>query len=311
MSSPDYRLELERLAIQRGVLLNELAVARQAAELAPRPGHEIVPSSRPPEVITVDIARVDAQIEQTTKDLALARQDLNDLVKVDEERQRLESLVELAQNAAKIIDPDLPPTLNTEVQIAPGINTDQAFQAAETPNPLDAMLMMGALAAGVLTSKQQEIKVPEAPQPAERALEPSQQPAAPQERSLSETGIHELPGGATFQEQPAAILAMSQQVRMDVDPAIAAIDEKYEQKKQELDGKLATLQEKFDERHADKSADEKQALQAKLDQQFEALRAQLEQAQEQERQRALEAQAREQAERANAARDTRDDPFSR
>ncbi|MDP2867204.1 hypothetical protein [Methyloversatilis sp.] len=305
MSHPDYRLELERLAIQRGVLLNELAISRQAAELAPHPGHEIVPSSRVPEVITADIARVDAQIEQTTKDLVLARQELNDLVKVDEERQRLESFAVLAENAAKIIEPDLPPTLNTEVQIAPGINTDQAFQAAETPSPLDAMLMMGALAAGVLTSKQQEIKVPEAPQPAELALEPSQQPVAPQERSLSETGVHELPGGATFQEQPAAILAMSQQVRMDVAPAIAAIDEKYEQKKQELDGKLATLQEKFDERHADKSADEKLALQAKLDKQFEELRAQLEKAQEQERQRALDAQARQMADLARNRDDGR------
>lgn len=103
--------------------------------------------------------------------------------------------------------------------------------------------------------------------------------------------------------------------RVDLDPQLGktleAIDQTFAQKKQELDGKIATLQEKFDERHADKSADEKLALQAKLDQQFEALRAQIEKAQEQERQRALEAQAREQAERANAARDTRDDPFSR
>lgn len=103
--------------------------------------------------------------------------------------------------------------------------------------------------------------------------------------------------------------------RVDLDPQLGktleTIDQTFAQKKQELDGKLATLQEKFDERHADKSADEKLALQAKLDQQFEALRAQLEKAHEQERQRALEAQAREQAERANAARDTRDDPFSR
>lgn len=305
MSGPDYKLELERLAIQRGVLLNELAIARQAADLSPQPGHEIVPSSRAPEVITADIARVDTQIEHTTKDLALARQALNDLVKVDEERQRLENLAELAQNAAKIIEPDLPPTLNTEVQIAPGINTDQAFQAPETPNPLDAMLMMGALAAGVLTSKQQEIKVPEAPQPAEQALEPVPQPAAPQERSLSETGVYELPGGATFPDQSVAILAMSQQVRMDVDPAIAAIDEKYEQKKQELDGKLATLQEKFDERHADKNADEKLALQAKLDKQFEELRAQLEKAQEQERKRALDEQARQMADLARNRGDGR------
>ncbi|AOF80692.1 hypothetical protein BSY238_2104 [Methyloversatilis sp. RAC08] len=305
MSSPDYRLELERLAIQRGVLLNELAIARQAAELSPHSGHDIVPSSRAPEVITVEIARVDAQIEQTTKDLALARQELNDLVRIDDERKRIENFADLAQNAAKIIDPDLPPTLNTEVQIAPGINTDQAFQAAETPSPLDAMLMMGALAAGVLTSKQQEIQAPEAPQPAERALEPLPQPAAPQERSLAETGIYQLPGGAAFPEQPAAILAMSQQVRMDVDPAIAAIDEKYEQKKQELDGKLATLQEKFDERHADKSADEKQALQAKLDQQFDELRAQLEKAQEQERQRALDEQTRQMADLARNRDDGR------
>lgn len=305
MSSPDYRLELERLAIQRGVLLNELAIARQAAELSPHPGHDIVPSSRAPEVITADIARVDAQIEQTSKDLALARQELNELVRVDEERQRLEGYAMLAENAAKMIEPDLPPTLNTEVQTAPGIHTDQAFQAAETPSPLDAMLMMGALAAGVLTSKQQEVKVPEAPQPAELALEPSQQPGAPQERSLSETGTHELPGGATFPEQPAAIVAMSQQVRMDIDPAIAAIDEKYEQKKQELDGKLATLQEKFDERHADKSADEKQALQAKLDKQFDELRAQLEKAQEQERQRALDEQTRQMADLARNRDDGR------
>ncbi|OYW30229.1 MAG: hypothetical protein B7Z51_06640 [Methyloversatilis sp. 12-65-5] len=98
---------------------------------------------------------------------------------------------------------------------------------------------------------------------------------------------------------------MSQQVRMDVGPAIAAIDEKYEQKKQELDGKLATLQEKFDERHADKSADEKQALQAKLDQQFEALRAQFEQAQEQARQRALDEQARQMADLARNRDDGR------
>lgn len=103
--------------------------------------------------------------------------------------------------------------------------------------------------------------------------------------------------------------------RVDLDPQLGktleAIDQTFAQKKQELDGKLATLQEKFDERHADKGVDEKAALQAKLDKQFDELRAQLEKAHEQERQRALEAQAREQAERANAARDTRDDPFSR
>lgn len=103
--------------------------------------------------------------------------------------------------------------------------------------------------------------------------------------------------------------------RVDLDPALGqtllALDEKYEQKKQELDDKIAALQSKFDERHADKGADEKQELQAKLDKQFEDLRAQLEKAQEQERQRALEAQAREQADRANAVRDARDDTFGR
>ena len=40
-----------------------------------------------------------------------------------------------------------------------------------------------------------------------------------------------------------------------------------------IDGKLATLQQKFDERHADASADERQALQARLDKQFDELRA--------------------------------------
>lgn len=70
----------------------------------------------------------------------------------------------------------------------------------------------------------------------------------------------------------------------------------------------AALQSKFDQRHADKSADEKKALQARLDKQFDDFRAQLEKARELERQRVLEAQAREQAERTNAARD---DPFSR
>ena len=103
--------------------------------------------------------------------------------------------------------------------------------------------------------------------------------------------------------------------RVDLDPQLGktleAIDQTFAQKKQELDGKLATLQEKFDERHADKGVDEKAALQAKLDKQFDELRAQLEKAQEQERQRALEAQAREQVARANAVRDARDDPFGR
>ncbi|WP_439537521.1 hypothetical protein [Methyloversatilis sp.] len=103
--------------------------------------------------------------------------------------------------------------------------------------------------------------------------------------------------------------------RVDLDPQLGktleTIDQTFAQKKQELDGKLAALQEKFDERHADKSADEKLALQAKLDKQFDELRMQLEKAQELERQRAVDAQAREQTARANAVRDARDDPFGR
>jgi len=306
MSSPDYRLELERLAVERGLLLHELAVAQQTANVTPQPGHEIVPSSRSPDVITADLARVDAQIEQTTKDEAIALQETIDLKAVDEELKRLESFKDLGEQLPEMLKQDLP-QLNNEKQIPSDIPyfTDQALQAPEAATGLESLIMAGALAAGVLTSRQPEMKVPEAPQPAELALDSSPQPAAPQERNSLETGVYELPAGATFAEQPAAILAVSQQVRMEVDPAIAAVDAKYEQKKNELEGKLTLLQEKFDERHADKSADEKVMLQAKLDKQFEELRAQLEKAQEQERQRALDAQAREQANR------NMDDPFRR
>jgi len=79
--------------------------------------------------------------------------------------------------------------------------------------------------------------------------------------------------------------------------AIDTMDARHAEKKDQLEGKIALLQEKFDERHADKGPDEKQALQARLEKEFDQLRAQMEKAQELERQRAIEAQARIQAEK--------------